>query len=194
MSSKGAQEFVHRLEALKGGDKGLLRGLRGSRLDDRLRGFDLFTGIWWTIRQKNAGAPRREPAWLVVKLFSCNPIPSADGEAFPVLLARLSKTDSSVQREFDAMIGLSLDLLEPAPVAGHSGRYPERANHDSTGHRGPGNHGLRDHRVYRTLPAPGRDDTVPVQGIRAGYHAGSCPGLRQTRTDPGHERPCPPVW
>jgi len=112
MSSKGDQEFVHRLEALKGGDKGLLRGLRGSRLDDRLRGFDLFTGIWWTIRQKNAGAPRREPAWLVVKLFSCNPIPSADGEAFPVLLARLSKTDSSVQREFDAMIGLSLDLLE----------------------------------------------------------------------------------
>jgi hypothetical protein len=35
--------------------------------------FDLFTGLWWPLRDKGPRVPARETAWLVAKLFAWNP-------------------------------------------------------------------------------------------------------------------------
>lgn len=50
------------------GERARLRVLAGSGLDESIGGFDLFTGLWWPLRQKNTASPRREIAWLISKL------------------------------------------------------------------------------------------------------------------------------
>ena len=69
--------FIERLENLKEGEQSRLRTLAGRSLDERLDGFDLFTGLGWPLRQTSPVAPRRETSWLVAKLFG------AFGKAVP---------------------------------------------------------------------------------------------------------------
>ncbi|MCK6483781.1 MAG: hypothetical protein HUU22_04870 [Phycisphaerae bacterium] len=69
--------YIERLKNLKEGERSRLRSLAGRRLDARLDGFDLFTGLWWPLRADSPAAPRREPSWLVAKLFG------AFGDAVP---------------------------------------------------------------------------------------------------------------
>jgi len=70
-----ARAFIRNLELLKEGDRSLLRCVAGQPLDESLPGFDLFTGLWWPLRERNKAAPRRDTSWLVAKLFATFPIP-----------------------------------------------------------------------------------------------------------------------
>jgi len=56
------------------GPRSRLRDLAGSGLDMDTPSLDLFTGLWWPLRKDNQ-APRREIAWLVVKLYATFSIP-----------------------------------------------------------------------------------------------------------------------
>lgn len=81
------EAFIQRLEALKEGDRSRLRRLAGMPLDHTLPGFDLFTGLWWPLREKNQFAPRRETSWLVAKLHAAFRVPHVrpDGGKGPTL-------------------------------------------------------------------------------------------------------------
>jgi hypothetical protein len=117
-------EFINKLSTLRESDRSLLRGLAGQPLDETLQGFDLFTGLWWPLRQKNPSAPRREPAWLIAKLFWLFQIPnvrpeSDDDSSFslPHVLGRLEPFDERdrgrFRTRFDAILCSSLSSLEP---------------------------------------------------------------------------------
>lgn len=117
------QEFIKRLEALKEGDRSRLRRLAGRPLDDTLSGFDLFTGLWWPLRQQSPVAPRRETSWLVAKLYGAFPIPQVRPDS-PIehpmvarLLGRCEPRDERdgprFRRRFDALICSPLTELEP---------------------------------------------------------------------------------
>ena len=109
--------FILRLGDLKAGDLGLLRTHAGQRLDQSLNGFDLFTGLWWPLRQENARAPRREVAWLIAKLYASCPMPHAPGATLARLLGRLQPNglrdkERSAER-FDRMLVSDLCQIEP---------------------------------------------------------------------------------
>ena len=100
------------------------RALAGRSLDHSVNDFDLFTGLWWPLREKSATAPRREVAWLVAKLYSAFPIPHApcvrDGPStLASILGREEiriRPDSVRQRfrqRFDSLLCAPLTDLEP---------------------------------------------------------------------------------
>lgn len=121
MTSAG--EFILRLEALGEGERSDLRKLAGKPLDESLRGFDLFTGLWWPLREKSQAAPSREPSWLVAKLFGAFPIPCAWSEdqarlaSVPHLLGHLEPSEPLGQdrfrRRFDGLLQAPLCAVEP---------------------------------------------------------------------------------
>jgi hypothetical protein len=85
--------FIQGLEALKEGQRSPLRRLAGQSLNATVQGFDLFTGLWWPLRAISPATPRREPSWLVAKLFSAFHVPhvrpeSAAGPSLPAVLGR----------------------------------------------------------------------------------------------------------
>ena len=73
------EQFILRLEALQEGERSRLRRLTGKELDETIAGFDLFTGIWWPLREHSDAAPRRDAAWLVAKLHSAFPVRTSSG-------------------------------------------------------------------------------------------------------------------
>ncbi len=117
------QKFIHRLESLKDGERSRLRRLAGKSLDDTLQGFDLFTGLWWPLREKSQAAPRRETSWLVAKLYGAFPIRHIrpdDPVARPTLphvLGRCEPRDehgrARFRTRFDALLCSPLSALEP---------------------------------------------------------------------------------
>jgi CRISPR type I-E-associated protein CasB/Cse2 len=119
-TNESTREYVRKLNSLKQGELGLLRKLANCPLDRELQGFNLFSGLWWPLRQKDQKAPRREVAWLVAKLYASRPLPQAEGSHLAVLLGRkrppFKKGDSARARftcRFDAMLGASLESIEP---------------------------------------------------------------------------------
>ena len=115
-------EYIQRLCQLQEAERSLLRSAAGRSLHETLQGFDLFTCIWWTLRSKNTATPRREPSWLVAKLFGAYPIPHVrpDSGARPTLPRVLGRCEphSDVSRKrfrtrFDALLCSSLACLEP---------------------------------------------------------------------------------
>lgn len=112
------QEYIIRLANLKSGELGLLRMHAGQGLDETVEGFDLFTGLWWPLRQKNERAPRREVAWLIAKLYAFCPIEHSPGERLACQLRRC-QPNKDPERErfaqrFDRMLTLALGKIEPA--------------------------------------------------------------------------------
>ena len=114
--------FIQGLEALKEGQRSPLRRLAGQSLNATVQGFDLFTGLWWPLRARSPATPRREPSWLVAKLFSAFHVPHVRGEsgAEPSLPAVLGRCEPSDERRrarfrmrFDALLGTPLSALEP---------------------------------------------------------------------------------
>lgn len=114
--------YIKRLESLQEGERSRLRSLAGQPLDERLDGFDLFTGLWWPLRAKNQFAPRRETSWLVAKLFGAFPVPhirpeTGTGPTLPVVLGRSEPHNEHGQRRFrrrfDALLCSALSGLEP---------------------------------------------------------------------------------
>lgn len=112
------EEYVHRLERMKAGELGLLRLHAGQSLDVTLTGFDLFTGLWWPLRQQNARAPRREVAWLIAKLFAHNAIQHAPGRSLAAQLRRCEPRDKAdrdrFRQTFDQMLVLPVEKIEVA--------------------------------------------------------------------------------
>lgn len=114
--------FIERLtsDRLFGpGERARLRALAGRGLDDSLRGFDLFTGLWWPLRARSQFIPRREVAWLVAKLYAAFSLPHvAEPYAqFPIILGRCEPRDEHdgprFRRRFDALLCSPLGQLEP---------------------------------------------------------------------------------
>lgn len=115
-------EYIKRLSDLQEGERSRLRGLAGRPLDETLHGFDLFTGLWWPLRAKSPATPRREPSWLVAKLFGAFRVPhirsdSGAGPSLPEVLGRCEPRDKvgrkRFRRRFDALLCSSLSSLEP---------------------------------------------------------------------------------
>lgn len=118
-------DYINRLERLKEGERSRLRSLAGMPLDARLDGFDLFTGLWWPLRATNERAPRREPSWLVAKLFGAFgfavPHARSEGQKMrPTLPAVLGACEPRHERNgprfrtrFDALLCSPLSALEP---------------------------------------------------------------------------------
>jgi CRISPR type I-E-associated protein CasB/Cse2 len=114
---KPTEQYILVLTNLKDGEKGLLRTHAGQRLDQSIHGFDLFAGIWWPLRAKSAGAPRREVAWLIAKLYAFRKIPHSPGES---LARQLRKCQPNEQRakerfckKFDLLLTLTPSEIEP---------------------------------------------------------------------------------
>lgn len=115
--------YIMRLEALQEGERSHLRRLAGQPLDATLQGFDLFAGLWWPLRKANQAVPRREPSWLVAKLYGSFPIPyrreAREPIALPLLLGRRErdlddcKSSQRFRDRFDALLCSPFASLEP---------------------------------------------------------------------------------
>lgn len=112
------EQYINNLTDLKAGELGLLRTHAGQALDETVDGFDLFTGLWWPLRQKNEWAPRREVAWLIAKLYAFRPISHSPNETLAYQLGRCRPDKDPgkerFQQRFDRMLTLPLGKIEPA--------------------------------------------------------------------------------
>jgi len=72
-------EFVEKIRSLGPADLDLLRRCADAPPDVSIQAFDLFTGLWWPLRQRSPRVPARGPSWLVAKLFPWNPRPGGTG-------------------------------------------------------------------------------------------------------------------
>jgi len=115
-------KYIKRLSELQEGELSRLRRLAGCRLDETLPGFDLFTGLWWNLRKESPATPRREPSWLVAKLFGTFRIPhvaseGGPGTELPHVLGRCEPSGHEDRQRFrarlDALLCSSLSSLEP---------------------------------------------------------------------------------
>lgn len=113
------EQFIRRLESMGSADRSSLRRLTRQSLADTTQSFDLFTGLWWPLRQKSPVAPRRETSWLVARL--CGEFPlrhvRSDDTQLATILGRLEPRDKHAGRRFrarfDALLQSPLAALEP---------------------------------------------------------------------------------
>ncbi|MEW6403516.1 MAG: type I-E CRISPR-associated protein Cse2/CasB [Chloroflexota bacterium] len=112
------EQYVDILTRLKPGDLGLLRVNARHRLDESVDGFDLFTGLWWPLRERNEAAPRRDVAWLIAKLYAYCPIPHSPHDFLARQLRRCQPIEKQASerycKRFDRMLLLPLSQIEPA--------------------------------------------------------------------------------
>ncbi|MGQ9576441.1 MAG: type I-E CRISPR-associated protein Cse2/CasB [Thermoguttaceae bacterium] len=110
------ENFIARLAELKEGHRSRVRCLGGKRLDEDVWGFDLFTGLWWPLRQQGPAAPRRGASWLLAKLYCVVPIPQR-GSSLAWVLGQLEPHNDSkgpaFRRRFDALLCSGFNALEP---------------------------------------------------------------------------------
>lgn len=115
-------DYIKVLSDLQEGERSRLRRLAGRPLDATLQGFDLFTGLWWPLRARSPATPRREPSWLVAKLFGAFRVPhtrpdSGAGLSLPKVLGRCEPHDDEGRKRFrtrfDTLLNSSLASLEP---------------------------------------------------------------------------------
>lgn len=119
---KGTKLFIKRLSSLKEGDLGILRSHAGLELDESLQGFDLFTGIWWPLRNKsnesNGWAPKRRVSWLITKLYAQYPFQQYSeftlAKQLKQCMLTLKGDDSKrYQSRFDQILLSQFSQLEP---------------------------------------------------------------------------------
>ncbi|MCG6552884.1 MAG: type I-E CRISPR-associated protein Cse2/CasB [Candidatus Magnetominusculus sp. LBB02] len=112
------KEYIDGLTHLKHGELGLLRTHAGQGLDESVDGFDLFTGIWWPLRQKNERSPKRTVAWLIAKLYASCPLSQSEDKELAYQLG-LCQPEEDIDKKrfsqrFDRLLMLPLDKIEPA--------------------------------------------------------------------------------
>lgn len=111
-------QYIEVLTHLKPGDLELLRVHAGQGLDESVDGFDLFSGLWWPLRQRNERAPRREVAWLIAKLYARCQVTHSKMDSLAVQLGRCQPNEllarGRYQRKFDRMLLLPIGQIEPA--------------------------------------------------------------------------------
>jgi hypothetical protein len=114
--------YIKRLSDLQEGERSRLRRLAGQPLDATLQGFDLFTGLWWPLRAKSQATPRREPSWLIAKLFGAFFVPhirpdSGAGPSLPEVLGHCEPHEEDGRKRFRTrfytLLCSSLPSLEP---------------------------------------------------------------------------------
>ena len=66
----GCLAFVRAASLLTAADWGVLRGARS--MEDDPAAFDVFTAVYWPLRDKYPSLPRRRAAWLAIKLMACS--------------------------------------------------------------------------------------------------------------------------
>lgn len=112
------EQYIEVLMRLKAGDLGLLRTHAGQGIAESVDGFDLFSGLWWPLRQENERAPRRDVAWMIAKLYAFCPILQSPDETLARQLHRCQPSEERArerfQQKFDSMLILPLDRIEPA--------------------------------------------------------------------------------
>jgi hypothetical protein len=112
------EKYIDVLIRLKTGDLGLLRAHAGQGLDESVDGFDLFTGLWWPLRERNQRAPRREVAWLIAKLYAFCPIQHCPDDYLAHQLRRCQPKEEQARKRywkrFDQMLVMPLGRIEPA--------------------------------------------------------------------------------
>ncbi len=117
MSPTPTEQYIGVLAKLKPGDLGLLRSHAGQGLDKSVHGFDLFTGLWWPLRQRNQAAPEREVTWLIVKLYARCPLLQSPGDTLARQLARCQPSKEPerqrYRQRFDRMLMLPIIKMEP---------------------------------------------------------------------------------
>lgn len=110
------EAFIQRLQSLQAGEQSRLRRLAGQPLDETLPGFDLFTGLWWPLRQRSPAVPRREPSWLVAKVFGAFPLPDAPAARLASVLGRCEPRDElgrdRFRARFDSLLQTPSSRLE----------------------------------------------------------------------------------
>ena len=112
------KEYIKKLLKLKSGELGLLRVHAKKRLNETVDGFDLFTGLWWPLRQKSQRAPRREVAWLIAKLYAFRPVPYSSEDTLAKQLRKFRTPtkkleEDPVTQRFDKMLMLPINKIEP---------------------------------------------------------------------------------
>ncbi len=119
MSNPSTLKYINLLSNLKNGELSLLRTMRNKPLDETLDGFDLFTSIWWPLREESSRAPQRETAWLIAKLFAAYPIRQEDGAKMSYLLGSLYRSHrndvlgNQILKLNDKIVAQPLAMLEP---------------------------------------------------------------------------------
>lgn len=119
-------EYIKALESLKDGHLGLLRAHAGVDLDESVHAFDLFTGLWWPLREKSQRAPRREVAWLVAKLYASCALKHQQGPTLPerwracrprfehgISRDQYQRALERHRQQFDALLLTPLGEMEP---------------------------------------------------------------------------------
>lgn len=94
------EQFIQTLAGMKSGEKTRFRLSVGARPDQNAEAFDLFTGIWWPLRQQFQNAPKREIAWIVCGLFSLYNIPHVGGQTLPIVLSSLEPGSDERKRRY----------------------------------------------------------------------------------------------
>lgn len=93
-----------------------LRTNRGGALSRTVTGFDLFSGLWWPLRENNT-APRREVSWLAAKLYSSHPETSEGSLEISEVLRSIEpqkETECKLyRRRIDSLLRSELADLEP---------------------------------------------------------------------------------
>lgn len=95
----------------------LLRAHADQSLSNSVPGFDLFTALWWPLRQHHVKTPRREISWLIAKLYAQYPLPQSGGSTFARLLPYYEPSKDSDRESFqqrvDRILTASLSNMEP---------------------------------------------------------------------------------
>lgn len=111
------EEYILKLTNLKTGELGLLRTHSGQQLDESVEGFDLFSGLWWPLRQESQHAPRREVAWLIAKLYAFSPMTHSHEALLAHKLASFQPKEERAKKrfrqKFDDMLLTPLSKIEP---------------------------------------------------------------------------------
>ncbi|MCX7963081.1 MAG: type I-E CRISPR-associated protein Cse2/CasB [Candidatus Sumerlaea chitinivorans] len=116
--SKPTLEYIEKLSQLGVGHRALLRACAMSRLDNDVRAFDLFSGLWWPLRQKSPQAPERESAWIIAKLYCAFPLEHERSRRLARELGRIARAQpnenlrKSIELRFDQMLTANRSNLE----------------------------------------------------------------------------------
>ena len=112
-------EYIRHLTDLKSGDMGKARSFANKGLDEEIDGFELFTGLWWPLREKNHRAPKREIAWLILKLYGFCPLQNSDSH-YDTLACQLRRCQPHEEKarprfidRFDRMLSQHIANIEP---------------------------------------------------------------------------------
>lgn len=111
------KRFIEKLELMSKAEQSILCNHSNLPINHSLNGFDIFTGLWWPLRQKYQNTPRRDVSWLIAKLYAKYPIKHAqkDFNSFAKLLGKNKPKENDwtkFKNHFDSILNSSLDNIE----------------------------------------------------------------------------------